>query len=134
MNDLLVASLSTLAIAAAAALLPVTTSAETIKNMSQHEQAVCGAANTTQSEADCLYEMRSVRRDAMAGKAPLALSAQELAANALSRCQVQPVKEREACVRMVRGMGTRDGSVAQGGVVMEITTTTVTPAPEPLPR
>jgi hypothetical protein len=132
-HSLAAKSLSTLAIAVSVAWLPGMASAQPPQRVDQRDLVACRAASATQSEADCLYEARSVRRDATAGKAPPPVSAQVLAANALSRCQVQPVNEREACVRMVQGMGTREGSVAEGGLVTEIVTRTVGPVPAVYP-
>lgn len=60
------------AIAAAATVvaivLPITAQTQTATEIYQQERANCLAGKTQQSQADCLYEARSVLRDRRAGE------------------------------------------------------------------
>ena len=47
-------------------------------------------------------------------------STQELANNAMLRCQRVAEADREDCRMMVMGQGTRDGSVQSGGILTRI--------------
>jgi hypothetical protein len=125
-----------LAAVAASGTLPASAAAPTPEQAYRRDAAACVSRPTEEGRSDCLYEARSVRRDALAGLVAPALSQKELAANALLRCQRQRAEERADCERMVQGAGTREGSVAEGGVSMELVTRTVgvVPAAAAAPR
>ncbi len=124
-----------LALSSAVALAaPLVAQAQDLTPMQQYRQdrAACVAGNTHQDKATCLYEARSVLRDLRMGKV-LSDDPQKLADNSVLRCERVPADTKSACERLARGEGERDGSVAQGAVVMwlaEADTTMVSEAPQ----
>jgi hypothetical protein len=110
-----------LAVAALASPLlanAATGDAKAARDTYRQDRAACMAGNTNgQSRADCLYEARSVLRDARRGKLQAA-DTDTLARNALARCDAVPADARNSCERLVRGEGERLGSVEEGGIVM----------------
>lgn len=93
----------------------------------RYEHQQCLSGHTHQDRATCLREARNAYADARRGRLDNGESPQQLIANAVARCQVQPVAERAQCERMARGEGTVVGSVEQGGMLRELVT--VEPAP-----
>lgn len=58
---------------------------------------------------------------------------QQLARNALIRCEPLPEPDRRDCVSRMQGQGTTTGSVAAGGIYRELVTREVGPVPEAAP-
>lgn len=85
------------------------------------ERADCMNGHTQQDRPTCLKEASAALVEARRGNLT-SPSADVLAANAVKRCEVQPPKDRADCERMMRGEGSREGTVAQGGVIREIST------------
>lgn len=106
----------------------------------QQDRAKCMAGRSHQDRATCLQEAGAALQEARRGRLDNGEDARTLQQNALMRCQRQPVEERPACERLVRGEGSRSGSVEGGGVIKEVVTRTVGPVPAtpaasaPLPR
>jgi hypothetical protein len=94
------------------------------------ERADCLQGRTSQDRQTCLKEagaaLAESRHGGLAGADPA-----QLAANAALRCQAVPAEDRAACQAMARGEGQVDGTVAQGGVVKQITTVEPTAAGQP---
>ncbi|RZL65381.1 MAG: hypothetical protein EOP81_04855 [Variovorax sp.] len=96
----------------------------------QAEKAVCDGVQ--QDRAACLREAGAARQEAgrngLTGASPAGYDA-----NAMARCQLQPVAERADCEARLQGSTTpgastsTSGSVMGGGVIRE----TVTPIPAP---
>lgn len=116
---------------AATLLLPTVVRAETPQQTYQRERAECMAGRAGQTQADCLYEARSVLRDTLAGKTQPDTSPETLAKNRLLRCERQPEADRAECQRLARGEGKSEGSVAEGAVVKEIVTRSEAAPPAP---
>ena len=101
----------------------------------KEDRAACMAGRTTQGLASCLYEARSVLRDRLQGKLEMqVVDPGILAQNALARCEAVPQDAKDLCERLARGEGYREGSVAEGAVLMwlasaddEITVATLHP-------
>jgi hypothetical protein len=96
----------------------------------QAERAACLKGDAIQDRATCLKEAGAAlaeakRQPAQPQPAP---TAADYDANALARCDRRPEQERADCRRMVRGSGSRSGSVAEGAVVRELVTTSAAPA------
>lgn len=95
------------------------------------ERAACLKGDTIQDRATCLKEAGAVlaeaKRQPRRPQQP-SPSATDYDANALARCDRRPEDERADCRRMVRGSGSRSGSVAEGAVVRELVTKSVAPA------
>ena len=125
-----IATLASLGLAAAL-LMPAVASAETPQQAYQRERAACMAGRAGQTQADCLYEARSVLRDTLAGKAQPDASPEILAKNRLLRCERQPAEDRAECQRLARGEGKQEGSVAEGAVVKELVTRSDDPPAAP---
>ena len=85
------------------------------------ERADCMNGHTQQDRPTCLKEASAALVEARRGNLTTP-PADVLAANAAKRCEVQPPKDRGDCERLMRGEGSREGSVAQGGVIREIST------------
>lgn len=83
------------------------------------ERAACLAGRTGQDQKTCLKEAVAARDEARRGHLKTA-SEQELANNALLRCQRVAEQDRQDCRDMVLGQGTRDGSVQSGGILKRI--------------
>lgn len=85
------------------------------------DRAACLDSASQHERSSCLREAGAVRAEALRGRRPLTeLSPEELARNALQRCQRLPPENKALCERMVRGEGTASGSVAAGGVIKEL--------------
>jgi hypothetical protein len=101
----------------------------------RQERADCMAGRTTnQDRATCLYEARSALRDARQGMLADA-DPQTLATNVVRRCDPVPDEVKADCERLARGEGEREGSVAEGGVVMWLVAQAEPSAPDlqPIP-
>ncbi|MBO9687859.1 MAG: hypothetical protein J7598_14735 [Mitsuaria chitosanitabida] len=85
----------------------------------EKERADCMAGRTAESRQTCLKEAGAARQEALRGNLRTA-STQELADNAMLRCQRVREEDREDCRLMVQGQGTRDGSVRSGGILTRI--------------
>lgn len=94
----------------------------------QQQRAACLQGHTGQDRQTCLREAGAALAEARRGT----LAAGGDAAwqrNALARCEAhQDAGERQACERMARGEGSQQGSVAEGGILYELTTRSVEPA------
>lgn len=107
---------------AATLLLPNWAMAETPQQTYNREKAECMVGRPGQTQADCLYEARSVLRDSLANKPQPDTSPEALERNRLMRCERQPPEDRAECQRMARGEGKIEGSVAEGAVLKELVT------------
>jgi len=89
----------------------------------ERERANCMTGQTNQPRDVCLREAGAAYAQARQGKliSPGGDRPEQWAANALKRCQAQPVEDREMCERRVRE-GQVVGSVQAGG---QLTTLTV---------
>ncbi len=85
----------------------------------ERERAACLAGQTGQVQSACLKEAAAARDEARRGSLKTAAT-QDLAANAMLRCQRVSAEDRDDCKRMVMGQGTRDGSVKDGAVLTRI--------------
>ena len=92
-----------------------------------HRAAMAAGPDCATDAAD--HDRANCRREGAAARAEAARGgltspdAETLLRNALARCQVHRDDDaRTLCERMVRGDGTRSGSVAGGGVFRELVT------------
>ncbi len=95
----------------------------------QQELAACRAGSTVQDRATCLKEAGAARAEARRHGLDNGETAAQLRANALLRCQRVNDDQRAACERLAQGEGTRNGSVAEGAVLKQITTRGAAAAP-----
>lgn len=120
-------TISTLALALAAALLPATAGAigrlalKQVQERYRTEQAVCLNGQSNQRVQTCLREAEAVRAQALKGD--LDDGAADYARNATQRCDRLPPELRRACTARMAGEGTVSGSVAAGGIYRELVTT-----------
>lgn len=120
-------TISTLALALAAALLPATAGAigrlalKQVQERYRTERAVCLNGQSNQSVQTCLREAEAARVQAL--KADLDDGAADYARNATQRCDRLPPELRQACTARMAGEGTVSGSVAAGGIYRELVTT-----------
>lgn len=123
----MIKTISTLALALTAALLPVAAGAIDRSAMAQvqeryrAERAVCTNGQSNQGLRTCLCEAEAARAQAL--KAGLSDGAADYARNASRRCDRLPPEQRQACVARMQGAGTVSGSVAAGGIYRELVTT-----------
>ncbi|MDH4391603.1 MAG: hypothetical protein QE285_09315, partial [Aquabacterium sp.] len=94
----------------------------------QQESTACRDGSSPQDRRTCLKEAGAARAEARRQTLDNGESPAQLRTNALQRCQRVAADDRSACARMVQGGGQRSGSVAGGGMLMQITTAD-TPAP-----
>ena len=88
----------------------------------RQERAACLEGRNPQGRSTCLKEAGAARNEARRRQLDNGESPDQLRANALLRCQRVATDDRAACARLVQGGGQRSGSVAGGGVLMQITT------------
>ncbi|WAC71794.1 hypothetical protein OU995_19705 [Roseateles sp. SL47] len=85
----------------------------------EKERAACLAGRTGQDKTPCLKEAAAARDEARRGHLKTA-SEEELANNAMLRCQRVAEEDRQDCRAMVLGQGTREGSLQNGGILKRI--------------
>ena len=110
--------------AAQAAGAADTTRQGQIESRYRSERQVCLDGRSQQDRSTCLREAGAARQQARAQQLDNGESVDQLRRNALARCQAQQAADQGDCQRLVRGEGQRSGSVAGGGVLMQITTRT----------
>lgn len=88
------------------------------------EQKACAAEASQEARRNCLREAAAARADALSGRLDTGAAEQMRLRNRLARCGVHrdPI-DRHACERMALGEGRHSGSVEQGAVLRELTTT-----------
>ena len=84
----------------------------------QQERSACVTGLSHQDLETCLYEARSVYRDASRGA--LNNGDSDLEVNARKRCEPLPVPDRLACLARMDGEGVTLGSVEEGGIYREL--------------
>ena len=87
------------------------------------ELAACNNGTTQQARETCMTEVRNANAEKRAGK--LDNSGGQFGANAAQRCNALAGEEKIACEARVQGIGTTQGSVAEGGVIREVETVVV---------
>ena len=97
------------------------------------ERADCEAGRTAEDRATCLKEAGAALAEARRARLDNGEDARALRENALQRCRAQPPQDREACERLARGEGTVSGSVGGGGLIKEVVTPVIEPAPAAMP-
>lgn len=128
----MIKTISTLALALAAALLPVAAGAlpgvtvgklalTQVQERYRAERAVCMNGKSNQSLQTCLREADAAHAQAL--KADLDDRAADYAGNAVRRCDRLPPEQRRDCIARIQGAGTVSGSPASGGVYRELVTT-----------
>lgn len=110
-----------LALGGAAQAAPQAKHADPLRLQYERERAACMTGQTQQPRDACLREAGAAYAQARQGKliSP-GDRPEQWAANALKRCQAQPLEDREMCERRVRE-GVADGSVAGGGQLKTLT-------------
>ncbi len=84
----------------------------------QQERSACLTGLSHQDRETCLYEARSVYRDASRGA--LNNGESDLEVNARKRCEPLPVPDRLACLARMDGAGVTLGSAEEGGIYREL--------------
>lgn len=99
----------------------------------QAERGACLGGQSHQDRATCLREAAAARAEAQRGRLDNGNDAADFERNAILRCQPLPDDQRRDCVARMQGMGTAEGSVAEGGIYREMVTREigVRPATEP---
>ena len=110
-----------LVLGSAAQAAPKTKNVDSLRMQYERERAACMTGQTNQPRDVCLREAGAAYAQARQGKliSPDDRSDQ-WAANALKRCQAQPLEDREMCERRVRE-GLVTGSVQGGGQMTTLT-------------
>lgn len=100
---------------------PTAKNADPLKLQYEREKADCLTGKNQQPRNVCLKEAAAAYAQARQGKLASSTDrSEQWAANALKRCQVQPVEDREMCERRVRE-GQTVGSVESGGQLKTLT-------------
>ena len=92
----------------------------------RQEMALCNSGQSNQDAGTCREEARRALAAARTGA--LNDVPGQYQQNAEQRCGALPGSDRMDCEARMRGEGKVEGSVAAGGLLREITTTTITPA------
>lgn len=87
----------------------------------QSEMAACRNGQTQQDQTTCMIEARNAHAAKKRGRIG-DTSSDQLALNAMARCNVLRGDDKAACQLRMQGQGSTSGSVAGGGVLREITT------------
>lgn len=95
----------------------------------QQERAACQDGRNPTGQAACLKDAGAARAELRRHSLDNGETPAQLRANALQRCQRVHDDDRAACERMALGEGSRSGSVAEGAVITQITTTSRAAAP-----
>jgi hypothetical protein len=96
----------------------------------QRDRAACAAITVPADRSNCLRDAGAARAQALRN-GPRTASPEELARNAVQRCQQHPPEQQVICERMARGEGRASGSVQGGGVIRELVTQERLPPPSP---
>ena len=107
---------------ASAQVAPGTTGIDATGNASS-EMAACNNGQTQQDRETCMKEVRNANAEKRAGK--LDNAGGQFGANAAQRCEALLGEEKIACEARVIGIGSTQGSVAEGGVLREVETVVV---------
>lgn len=99
----------------------------------RQDRAACLDSASLHERSACLREAGAARAEALRGRPLTGASPEELARNALQRCQRLPPENKMLCERMARGEGTASGSVAAGGLIKELEIQVPAPAPMAAP-
>lgn len=84
----------------------------------QAERAHCLSGLAHQSQDNCLEDARNAYADIRKGRIA-SVEASTLEANRLRRCEAHQGEDRADCEARMRGLGTTQGSVEAGGVLLE---------------
>ena len=87
------------------------------------EMAACNNGQTQQDPETCMKEVRNANADKRAGR--LNNAGGQFGANAAQRCEALTGEQKIACEARVIGIGSTQGSVAEGGVIREVETVVV---------
>jgi hypothetical protein len=80
---------------------------------------------------NCAKEARNAMAEITRGRIGTALTPADYEKNALLRCDAHKGEDKADCIARIQGRGRTEGSVAGGGILRELTTTKVIPAPAP---
>ncbi len=100
---------------------------ESAEQRYQRERADCLAGRTTQSRDTCLQEAGAARAEGR--RQGLTSPEADFTRNQRQRCEALPQADRQACIARMSGEGSTKGSVADGGVLRELTTRSTGPVP-----
>jgi hypothetical protein len=89
-----------------------------VQRVYQHDRQVCLSGQSNQSQATCLREAGAAKQQNMGAHSQA--SAEQMAANALQRCDAFTGDARQSCVARMQGQGGVQGSVAGGGILREL--------------
>jgi hypothetical protein len=84
----------------------------------QQDRQVCLSGQSNQSQKTCLREAGAAMHQNMGAQSQA--SAEQMAANALRRCDAFTGDARQTCVARMEGHGSVQGSVAAGGILREL--------------
>lgn len=97
----------------------------------EQDRAACLGGRSSEDQATCLREAAAAREDARRGR--LEVENANYRRNALERCRVFSGDDAADCRARIEGAGTVSGSVAEGGILRELTKI-VPVQPEPQKR
>ncbi len=103
------------------------TPADTAEQRYRQERAECLSGRSPQPRAVCLQEAGAARDEAR--RQGLSSPNADFTRNQRQRCEALPPADSKACMARMAGEGSTRGSVAEGGVIRELTTRT-TGAPQ----
>lgn len=89
----------------------------------QSDLAACWTAPPTTDRTACQREARHALAEQRRGRLDHGPDAQQLARNALARCEVHQGEDRAHCIARIQGQGTVQGSVESGGLLRSLTIT-----------
>jgi hypothetical protein len=88
----------------------------------QRDRAACMRGASNQDRATCLKEAGAALQEAKREALDTNTEQGQFEANRLRRCDNQPARDRDDCVRRMNGEGTTRGSVQSGGIYRELVT------------
>lgn len=100
----------------------------------RQELADCAVTNPIVDHSNCAKEARNTLAEIKRGRMSESWLASDFEKNAFLRCDVHSGADKLDCVARIDGHGKTEGSVAGGGILRELTTTTVAIVPLPVAR
>ena len=85
----------------------------------QQDRQRCLSGQSYQSQASCLREAGAALQHNMVGQSTP--DAEQMAANAVRRCEAFTGDARQSCLGRIQGPSTVQGSVETGGILRELT-------------
>lgn len=97
----------------------------------KHEVTDCAVTHPVVGKRNCVREARNTLAEIRRGRMKESWRPSDFERNASARCDVHQGDDKLDCMARMQGRGKTEGSVSGGGILRELTTTTVVMVPAP---